>query len=264
MNQTLEVLPRALFKSWVINFDPVRAKLDGRQPAGMDAEAAALFPDEFEDSVIGKIPKGWKAGVLRDCCERVENGGTPKRSEPQYWELGTIPWLTSGEVRQKIVLDAESRISELGLSKSSAKLWRRFTTVVAMYGATAGQVCLLANEMCTNQACCGLVALSHLRFFLYIYTSSCVDALERQARGSAQQNLSQSIIASFPIILASTEVLKKLDSIVLPLCVRIGDRCLVLRHASPPSTEDAVPLDGRCRQSTPGVVAASAAGDSSG
>lgn len=104
MNQTLEVLPRALFKSWVINFDPVRAKLDGRQPAGMDAEAAALFPDEFEDSVIGKIPKGWKAGVLRDCCERVENGGTPKRSEPQYWELGTIPWLTSGEVRQKIVL----------------------------------------------------------------------------------------------------------------------------------------------------------------
>lgn len=61
MNRTLEAIARALFKSWFIDFGPVRAKLDGRQPAGMDAETAALFPAEFEDSAIGKIPKGWKA-----------------------------------------------------------------------------------------------------------------------------------------------------------------------------------------------------------
>jgi len=59
-NQTLESIARALFKSWFIDFDPVRAKMDGRQPAGMDAETAALFPSEFEDSALGKIPKGWK------------------------------------------------------------------------------------------------------------------------------------------------------------------------------------------------------------
>jgi len=64
MNQTLEAIARALFKSWFIDFDPVRAKLDGRQPAGMDAETAALFPAEFEDSALGKIPKGWKVGAL--------------------------------------------------------------------------------------------------------------------------------------------------------------------------------------------------------
>lgn len=61
MNQTLEAIARALFKSWFIDFDPVRAKMDGQQPAGMDAETAALFPNEFEDSPLGKIPKGWKA-----------------------------------------------------------------------------------------------------------------------------------------------------------------------------------------------------------
>ena len=64
MNQTLEAIARALFKSWFIDFDPVRAKLDGRQPIGMDAETAALFPAEFEDSALGKIPKGWKVGAL--------------------------------------------------------------------------------------------------------------------------------------------------------------------------------------------------------
>ncbi|MDT9197791.1 restriction endonuclease subunit S [Limnospira sp. PMC 1042.18] len=66
MNRTLEAIARAIFKSWFIDFDPVRTKMDGRQPAGMDAETAALFPDEFEDSALGKIPKGWKVGLIED------------------------------------------------------------------------------------------------------------------------------------------------------------------------------------------------------
>lgn len=61
MNRTLEGIARARFKSWFIDFDPVRAKLDGRQPSsGMDAETAALFPDVFEDSALGTIPQGWQ------------------------------------------------------------------------------------------------------------------------------------------------------------------------------------------------------------
>lgn len=69
MNRTLESIARALFKSWFIDFDPVGAKMDGRQPAGMDAETSTLFPDEFENSSLGKIPKGWKSGVLKDIAE---------------------------------------------------------------------------------------------------------------------------------------------------------------------------------------------------
>lgn len=66
MNHTLESIARALFKSWFIDFDPVRAKIDRRQPAGMDAETSALFPDEFEDSAIGGIPTGWDVVTLGD------------------------------------------------------------------------------------------------------------------------------------------------------------------------------------------------------
>ena len=60
MNATLEAMARALFQSWFVDFDPVRAKLDGRQPPGLDPATAALFPNEFEDSPIGPVPKGWK------------------------------------------------------------------------------------------------------------------------------------------------------------------------------------------------------------
>lgn len=64
MNETLESMARALFKSWFVDFDPVVAKSEGRQPVGMDAETAKLFPDSFEDSEIGRIPKGWKVGAV--------------------------------------------------------------------------------------------------------------------------------------------------------------------------------------------------------
>ena len=60
MNATLEAMARALFQSWFVDFDPVHAKAEGRQPVGMDAETAALFPDSFEDSALGPIPKGWQ------------------------------------------------------------------------------------------------------------------------------------------------------------------------------------------------------------
>jgi len=66
MNATLEAMARALFQSWFVDFDPVRAKLDGRKPQGLDDATAALFPEHLEDSPLGHIPKGWKAGTVND------------------------------------------------------------------------------------------------------------------------------------------------------------------------------------------------------
>jgi len=66
MNATLESMARALFKSWFVDFDPVRAKLDGRPPTGMDKATADLFPDSFQESPLGDIPKGWNIRTLGD------------------------------------------------------------------------------------------------------------------------------------------------------------------------------------------------------
>jgi type I restriction enzyme S subunit len=215
MNQTLEATAQAIFKSWFVDFDPVHAKVEGRDP-GLPKTIADLFPAEFEDSELGKIPRGWEVRKLRDCCERVENGGTPRRSEPRYWEPAIVPWLTSGEVRQDIVTKTNNMISKEGLANSSAKLWPAATTVVALYGATAGQVCFLGDSMCANQACCGLIPKKNMRYFVYLHLASSVASLEQQARGSAQQNLSQQIVADLPVMIPSSETLEKFDECLHP------------------------------------------------
>ena len=69
MNATLEAMARALFRSWFVDFDPVRAKAEGREPVGMDAATAALFPDEFEESELGEIPKGWEVKTIDELAE---------------------------------------------------------------------------------------------------------------------------------------------------------------------------------------------------
>lgn len=77
MNETLEAMARAIFKSWFVDFDPVSAKRSGRQPAGMDTATADLFPDEFEESSLGLIPKGWRVGTIETECKLIM-GQSPK------------------------------------------------------------------------------------------------------------------------------------------------------------------------------------------
>ena len=76
MNETLEAMARALFKSWFVDFDPVRAKAEGRQPSGMDAETAKLFPSEFVESDLGRIPKGWRMGCLDELASSASSAIT--------------------------------------------------------------------------------------------------------------------------------------------------------------------------------------------
>ena len=105
MNATLEAMARALFQSWFVDFDPVRAKLDGRPPAGLDPATAALFPAGFQDSAVGHIPHGWKVGVLGDLTSFVI-GGDWGATEPMADETvscycirgADIPSLQSGGV----------------------------------------------------------------------------------------------------------------------------------------------------------------------
>jgi type I restriction enzyme S subunit len=81
MNGTLEGMARAVFKSWFVDFDPVRAKLEGRPPPGLDPATAALFPDSFEEQDGQRIPKGWRIYRIADLTDRVTKGTTPKKSE---------------------------------------------------------------------------------------------------------------------------------------------------------------------------------------
>src|SRR5262249_4416202 len=82
-NETLEAIARALFQSWFVNFDPVRAKAEGRDP-GLPQPLSDLFPDRLEKSELGEIPVGWSVGsLLRQA--RLLSGGTPKTDRSEYW-----------------------------------------------------------------------------------------------------------------------------------------------------------------------------------
>lgn len=212
-NATLEAIAQALFKSWFVDFDPVRAKMEGRVPEGIDEATAALFPDGFEASELGAVPRGWRVGILKDCCSRVESGGTPKRAIPEYWN-GDISWLTSGEVRSPIVFDTKEKITLQGVADSSAKLWPEGTTIVAMYGATAGEVCFLAKPATANQACCGLIPLPNFRSFLYFQVRRERQNLASKSSGSAQQNLNKGLVEGHQTLIPPNGIVTAYEAIV--------------------------------------------------
>ena len=157
-----------------------------------------------------RIDPDWQIVELGEICETT-SGGTPLKSKDEYYENGTIPWLRSGEVSQGKVYKSELFITEQGLKNSSAKLFPKNTALVAMYGATAGQVGLLKFESTTNQAICGI--LPNDKFmpeFLYQILKSQKDIMIRLAGGGAQPNISQTIIKKLKIPLPPLEVQKQI------------------------------------------------------
>jgi type I restriction enzyme, S subunit len=137
------------------------------------------------------MKKGWQTKRLGEVC-KTGSGGTPLKNNKEYYEGGTIPWLMSGEVSQGEVREATRFITQKGLENSAAKMFPKDTVLVAMYGATAGQVGILRFEAATNQAVCGI--LPNKQFvpeFLFYFLLSKKDELEAQATGNAQPNISQ-------------------------------------------------------------------------
>lgn len=96
-NATLEAIAQALFKSWFVDFDPVRAKAEGRQPEGMNATTAALFPDSFKESELGLVPKEWSIGCVSDLASQKKGSVNPSASPEVLFEHYSLPAFDSGQ-----------------------------------------------------------------------------------------------------------------------------------------------------------------------
>ncbi|MDP9365222.1 MAG: restriction endonuclease subunit S [Chloroflexota bacterium] len=221
-NQTLEAIARALFTSWFVAFDPVRAKAEGRQPAGMDAATAVLFPDEFEESEVGQLPKGWRSASFAQTVV-IFGGGTPKTSRPDYWN-GDIPWFSvvdaphHGDV---FVMDTEKKITAAGLENSAARLLPTGTTILSARG-TVGRVALTAVEMTMNQSCYALRPRNHSsEIYTYYSTRSLVALLRQRSHGSVFDTITRSTLESVPVVVPEETVVHRFDEVVKPLLLRI-------------------------------------------
>jgi type I restriction enzyme, S subunit len=110
MNETLETMARAIFKSWFVDFDPVKAKMEGKQPFGMDSQTASLFPDSFQDSPLGKIPKGWKIEPL-DKSANFLNGLALQKYPPNNDNF--LPVIKIAELRTGNTKDSDKASSDI-------------------------------------------------------------------------------------------------------------------------------------------------------
>lgn len=156
----------------------------------------------------------WPQVPIGEFC-RTGSGGTPSRDVPEYYD-GTIPWIKSGDLREKTVEQATEFITELAVQKSSAKIVPAGAVLLAMYGATVGRMAMLGIDAATNQAVCSIVPDEKRAFTKYVYYALLAKVPEflRNAVGGAQPNISQGMIKETKIPLPPLAEQKRIAAIL--------------------------------------------------
>lgn len=179
--------------------------------------------ERLEQSIVAKeempykLPSNW-------VWTRLENigvwgaGGTPSRKNQDFYLNGTIPWLKTGDLNNGIVTETEEYITEEAIKKSSAKIFKKDSIGIAMYGATIGKIGIFAKDMATNQACAVVKAFNEIEnMYLFYFFKNVKERLIEKAKGGAQPNISQEILKNFPFNLPPLEeqkrIVEKLDSL---------------------------------------------------
>lgn len=149
------------------------------------------------------LPRTYPRATIESICQKVTSGGTPLRSNENYWSNGSIPWFKTGELNDGYLTDAEEFITAEALEESSAKMFPANTVLMAMYGdgRTITTLGILRDAATTNQACCAMISdpeVSDFRFFFYALKFHRHELLKLVVAG-AQRNLSTGIIRKFPL-----------------------------------------------------------------
>lgn len=219
MNETLEAIARALFKSWFVDFDPVRAKAEGRRPAEMDAETAGLFPDAFEKSGLGQLPRGWKISAIGEEV-KVIGGTTPSTKEPKYWENGAIHWATPKDLAalvNAVLLDTKRRITELGLQQIGSGLLPAGTVLLSSR-APIGYLAISEVPVAINQGFIAMICDGRLSNHYALHWAQVnIEAIENRANGTTFLEISKSNFRPIPVLVPSDSVLNLFNRQVEPI-----------------------------------------------
>lgn len=201
----LEEMAQALYREWFVEF---------RLPGGEKTNCVT--------SAIGPIPEGWKVDRIGNRFRTVL-GGTPSRTKSELWEGGTVPWINSGKVNDLRITEASEFITPLALEKSAAKLMPRGTTVLAITGATLGQVSYLEIETAANQSVVGISDPSGLLSeWIYLTVKERIDEIVAHASGGAQQHINKEIVANVVVALPPDAVANAFRRIVQPIFAQLA------------------------------------------
>ncbi|WP_339907201.1 restriction endonuclease subunit S [Symmachiella dynata] len=220
MNATLEGLARALFKSWFVDFDPVRAKMDGRPSEGMDAETAALFPDGFEDSELGPVPRGWRVCKISEI-GRVVCGKTPSTKVSEYFG-NDVPFITIPDMHGNVFVTRPKKLlSQHGAASQNKKTLPAGSICVSCI-ATPGLVVITTEESQTNQQINSIVPQKAGETYFWYWTLSGMRDEIRAggSGGSVLTNLSTGRFSAMQVLSPSTRIRRRYHESVSPVFSR--------------------------------------------
>ena len=212
MNATLEAMARALFRSWFVDFDPVRAKVEGRDTA-LPKDVADLFPDRRVDSELGEIPDGWDVSEIGAEVDAV-GGGTPSTKEPAYWNGGRHCWATPKDLSKlssPALLGTDRKITDAGVRKISSGLLPRGTVLLSSR-APIGYLAITEVPTAVNQ---GFIAMTCRKRLPALYVLSwCHENLEHIkdiSGGSTFAEISKKTFRPLPVVVPPKGVLGVYD-----------------------------------------------------
>ena len=186
----------------------------------LEEQAQLLFIDCFVSKSF-KVAKETNLGSICKCIL----GGTPSRAKAEYWG-GTIPWINSGEINRFRITSPSELITQAGLDHSATKMLPAKTTVLAITGATLGQVSLLEIDACTNQSVVGVVPNDTLPYeFIYPFIKAKINELISHQTGGAQQHINKQNVESLPVSIPTRGILDDFTALVSPMYSIIASNC---------------------------------------
>lgn len=224
-NATLEAIAQALFKSWFVDFDPIRAKMEGRMPEGMDETTAALFPDGFDESQLGAVPKSWRILSVGDTIDLV-GGSTPDTKNSSYWNPPIHHWTTPKDlsrITSPVLLSTERKLSDEGLATVSSGLLPVGTLLLSSR-APIGYLALAQTPMAINQGYIAMPPGGLLPpIYMLFWCKQNMELIKSRANGSTFMEISKKAFRPIPALVPSSEVIQAFINIVQPLFEKISE-----------------------------------------
>ena len=175
------------------------------------------YPGHETTKIVDGLPEGWKTVQIQDVCKNIGAGGTPSRSQKNFWENGNIDWFKTQELCDCWLFEASEKISEEGLKRSAAKMFPANSILMAIYASpTLGRLGILTKEACSNQAALCLQADESKvsNYWLYLKLFELRDRFNSIARGAGQQNISGIIVKETEITLPAYSVMENFTEMV--------------------------------------------------
>lgn len=216
-NAVLEEIAKAIFRSWFVDFDPVRYKLEGSKPYSMGTEIVVFFPDSFQDSSIGKIPTGWKIGVVEDLGEVICGKTPPTSDESNYGS--EVPFITIPDMHGKVfIVNTDRYLSSKGVQTQPRKTLPKYSICVSCI-ASPGIVAITTQTSQTNQQINTVVPIKeNISFFCYWTLRELSDEIKAHGSGgSVTLNLNKTQFSTLTVLLPPIELMVRYHEVTEPL-----------------------------------------------